>query len=283
MVLECSNFHLLLFSAIVVIEYMNQTLKSTHSMLCIYILMPRSFFSSLSIFLICLELVLVGVLHQHGVIRLVLLGSKVDVVLDIENSALGLILDRLEIKEEIVLDSASSVGLEIRIVVGVQLSSDTEVIIVGDHDVNVSRAVRVTAHDLEELSGGTRCVDGVFCGLEAVEPELAVSIGAELAAKVVARLVLGVVGIVFAVGAGLPHVENGVGDSLSGINVADDAVEECELAVLGHVLDDAGAEVAEGGLGRPEGTENAGGCRGLAAFGDDLVVDLIDEAAIVSD
>jgi hypothetical protein len=48
-------------------------------------------------------------------------------------------------------------------------------------------------------------------------------------------------------------------------------------------LDDAGAEVAEGGLGRPEGTENAGGCRGLAAFGDDLVVDLIDETAIVSD
>lgn len=98
MVLECSNFHLLLFSTIVVIEYMNQTLKSTHSMLCIYILMPRSFFP-FSFFFICLELVLIGVLHQHGVVRLILLGSKVDIVLDIENSALGLILDRLEVKE----------------------------------------------------------------------------------------------------------------------------------------------------------------------------------------
>jgi hypothetical protein len=226
---------------------------------------------------------LIGVLHQHGVIRLVLLGSKVDIVLDIENSALGVVLSRLEIKEEIILDSAGSVGLEIRIVAGVQLSSNAEVIIVGDHDVNVSRTVRMTAHDLEELSGGTRCVDGVLGGLEAVKPELSVGVGAELAAKVVARLVLGIVGVVFAVGAGLPHVENGVGNSLSGINVADDAVEECELTVLGHVLDDAGAEVAEGGLGRPEGTENAGGCRGLAAVGDDLVVDLIDETAIVSD
>jgi hypothetical protein len=54
-------------------------------------------------------------------------------------------------------------------------------------------------------------------------------------------------------------------------------VEECELAVLGHVLDDAGAVVAEGGLGRPEGAEDARGCGSFSAVGDDLVVDLIDE------
>jgi hypothetical protein len=220
---------------------------------------------------------LIGVLHQHGVVGLVLLGSEVDVVLDIKNSTLGLILDRLEVQKEIVLDSASSIGLEVRIVVGVQLSGNTKVVFVSNHDVNVRRTVRVTAHDFEKLGGRTRGVDGVLGGLEAVEPELAVLVGTELSAKVVARLVLWVVGVVFTVGASLPHVENGVGDSLACVNVADDAVEECELAVLGHVLDDTRAVVAEWGLGRPEGAEDAGGCGSLAAVGDDLVVDLIDE------
>jgi hypothetical protein len=237
-----------------------------------------SFRLFLFILFLCLELVLVGVLHQHGVVGLVLLRSKVDIVLDIENSALGLILDRLEVQEEIVLDSASSIGLEVRVVVGVQLSSNTKVVIVSNHDVNVRRAVRVTAHDSEELGGRTRGVYGVLGGLKAVEPELAVLVGAELSAKVVARLVLWVVGVVFTVGASLPHVENGIGDALACVNVADNAVEECELAILGHVLDNAGAVVAEGGLGRPEGAEDAGGCGSLAAIGDDLVVDLVDEA-----
>jgi hypothetical protein len=228
-------------------------------------------------FLFCLKLVLVGVLHQHSVFRLVLLGSKVDVVLDIESSALGVVLGWLEVEHQVVLDSASGIGLEVGIVAGVQLSSDAKVVLVSDHDVNVSRAVRVAAHDAKKLRRRTRCVDGVLGRLEAVEPELAVLIGAELAAKVVARLVLGVVGVVLAVGAGLPHVEDGVGDTLASVDVADDTVEECELTVLGHILDDAATEIAEGGLGRPEGTEDAGGRGSLSTVGDDLVVDLVDE------
>lgn len=237
-----------------------------------------SYFIFIPSLFVCLELVLVGVLHQHSVVRLVLLGSKVDVVLNIESCALGVVLGRLEVKHQVVLDSASGVGLEVGVVAGVQLSGNTKVVIVGDHDVDVSRAVRVAAHDAEELSRGTRGVDGVLGGLEAVEPELAVLVGAELAAEVVTRLVLGVVGVVLAVGAGLPHVEDGVGDTLAGVDVADDTVEECELTILGHILDDAAAEVAEGGLGRPERTEDTGGGGSLAAFGDDLVVDLVDEA-----
>jgi hypothetical protein len=54
-------------------------------------------------------------------------------------------------------------------------------------------------------------------------------------------------------------------------------VEECELTVLGHVLDDAASELAEGGLGRPEGAEDTGGCGSLSSLSDDLVVDLVDE------
>jgi hypothetical protein len=229
------------------------------------------------LFCLCLELVLVGVLHQHSAIRLVLLGSKVDVVLDIENGALRIILGRLEIQHQVILDSAGGIGLEVGVVAGVQLSGNTKVVIVSDHDVDVSRAVRMTAHDAEKLGRGTRCVDGVLGRLEAVEPELAVLVGAELAAEVVARLVLGVVGVVFAVGAGLPHVEDGVGDTLACINITDDTVEECELTILGHILDDAGAVVAEGGFGRPEGSEDARGCGSLSSVGNDLVVDLVDE------
>ena len=110
------------------------------------------------LFCLCLELVLVGVLHQHSAIRLVSLGSKVDVVLDIENSALRIILGRLEIKHQVVLDSAGSIGLEVGVVAGVQLSSNTKVVIMSDHDVDVSRAVRMTAHDAEKLGRGTECI-----------------------------------------------------------------------------------------------------------------------------
>lgn len=227
--------------------------------------------------LFSLELVLIGILHQHSAIRLVLLRSEVDVILDIENSALRVVLGRVEVKKQVVLDSTSGIGLEVRVVAGVQLSSNAKVVVVGNHDVNVSGAVRVTAHDTEKLRGRTRCVDGVLGWLEAVKPKLSVLVGAEFAAEVVLGLVLGVVGVVFAVGAGLPHIENGVGNTLASVDVADDTVEECELAILGHILDDAGAEVAEGSLGRPEGAENARGCGSLSCFGDDLVVNLVDK------
>jgi len=90
-------------------------------------------------------------------------------------------------------------------------------------------------------------------------------------------LVLGVVGVVLAVRARLPHVENGVRDALACVCVADDAVEERELAVRGHVLHDAAAEVAEGGVGGPEGAQDGGGGGREVLFGDNGVVDFVDE------
>jgi len=116
----------------------------------------------------------------------------------------------------------------------------------------------VTAHHLEEIGGRSRSIDGVLCRLEAVEPELAVLVCAELASQVVARLVLRVEDVVFAVGAGLPHVEDGVGDALVCLCVFDYAVKECEFAVRGHVLDDAGAEIAEGDQKGPRMAEEVG-------------------------
>lgn len=89
-------------------------------------------------------------------------------------------------------------------------------------------------------------------------------------------------GIVFAICRRLPHVEDSVGDSGMGVGVEDSSVEVCELSVGGHVLHDGGAEVAEGGVGGPEGAENGGGGGGEVVFGYDFVVDFVDEAVFVS-
>lgn len=136
----------------------------------------------------------------------------------------------------------------------------------------------MTTHDLEQIGGGTRGINGVLGGLQAVEVEISVLVGAELAAQVVAGLVLGVEDVVFAVSRGLPHVEDGVGDALARLGVDDAAVEVSQLAVGGHVLDDGAAELAEGGLGGPERAEDGGGGGGEVLVGGDLVVDLVNEA-----
>lgn len=227
-----------------------------------------------------LEVVLVGVLHQHGRIRLVLLGQQADIVLDLENSALGLVLDGLEVEEQIVLDSRDGVGLEVLVGSRVELSSDANELVVGDHAVDVARAPGVAAHDLEQIGRGTRSVNGVLGRVQAVEPELAIGVGAELAAEVVALLVLGVKDVVLAVGTGLPHVEHGVGNTLAGLSVPDDTVEVGELAILGHVQDDAVAVLPEGSLGRPERSQNGRRCGRQVVLSDNLVVDLIDETRL---
>lgn len=225
---------------------------------------------------------MIRILHQHSGVGLVLLGDQANVVLNVEDSTLGLVLDGLEVEEQIILDSAGSVGLEIRVVAGVQLSGDTDVVVVCDHHVDVSRAVGVTSHDLEQLGRRTRSIDGVLSGLEAVEPELALLVGAELATEVVASLVLRVVGVVLAVGAGLPHIKDGVGNALTSVDITDDTMEEGELTILGHVLDYTGTEVTEGSLRGPERAKDSGRCGSLAIRSLDLVVDLIDEAETVS-
>lgn len=138
-------------------------------------------------------------------------------------------------------------------------------------------------HKPQQLRRRPRRINRILRRLQAIKPELALLVRAELAAEVMPCLVLRVEHVVLSVRACLPHVEDGAGDALSCVNVFDDAVEEGELAVFGHVLDDGGAEVAEGGLGGPEGAEDSGwGGRQLVVdAGDDGVVDFVDEAIVV--
>jgi len=43
------------------------------------------------------------------------------------------------------------------------------------------RTIRMSAHELEQIARGAGGIDRIFRGLQAVEPELAVLVGAELA------------------------------------------------------------------------------------------------------
>lgn len=148
------------------------------------------------------------------------------------------------------------------------------------HQVNVRRSHGVPVNSLEELVRRAVGGQGVGGGAQAVEAVLALVVGLELAAQVVVR-VRRVLEVVLAVAAGLPHVEGDVGDGLVGDEVADYAVHVCDLALV-RVLDDGVAELAPGGVGRPEGAQDGGGGgRVVGVFGFDVVGDFGYEAGLV--
>ena len=143
--------------------------------------------------------------------------------------------------------------------------------------MDVGGAHGVAVHELEEVVGGPVGGQRVGSGVVAVEPVLAVLIGPELAAQVVGALVLGVLEVVAAVGAGLPDVEDGTGDRLARQQVGDGAVHLGDAALGVGVLDDGATVLAEGRVRRPEGAQDGGGGGVDVALGDDLVGDLINQ------
>ncbi len=108
---------------------------------------------------------------------------------------------------------------------------------------------------------------------------LAIGISPELPPQVVIGLVLGILEVVFAVPGGLPDVDDDAGDALPGDEVRDGAVHEGDLAAV-RVLNDASAELAEGGVGAPEGAEDGGGGGEDARFRGNLVGDFVDKARL---
>ena len=89
---------------------------------------------------------------------------------------------------------------------------------------------RVAVDGLEELVGRAVGGERVGGGPQAVQPVLSLVVGLELAAEVVVCEGR-VLEIVLSVAAGLPHVEDGVGNSNVGVDVLDGAVEVGELSV----------------------------------------------------
>jgi hypothetical protein len=101
-------------------------------------------------------------------------------------------------------------------------------------------------------------------------------VGGELAPQVVGLLVLWVLEIVLSVCARLPDINDGAWDTLLGVEILDHAVHERSLAIWMGVANDGVTEIAEGGMRRPEGTENCGRGRYFARLVDVLVRNLVD-------
>lgn len=239
--------------------------------------------------------------HNRELLPLVALRCEDNIVLQVQRG-LVITLQRLEVHHEVVLDGEDGVGGQPRVVLGVELGCAALEVGVSDlivglvfasslsqdsgrgkgrethHDVNMSRSHRMTVQKLKELIRRPIRGQRVRRGVVAVQPVLALLVGPELAAQVVGLLVLGILEVVLAVGAGLPDVEDGAGDGLAGDEVGDGAVHEGDAALGVGVLDDGRAVVAEGGVGRPEGAEDGGGGGVDVAFGYDLVGDFVDEA-----
>lgn len=209
---------------------------------------------------------------------MVLLQSHVDVIFKIELS-LGVVSLGLKVHDKVVLDGKDGVDGEMWVVAGVDLVDDSGVVGVCDHKVNVGRTHGRAVHDIEQNTGGTVGGQRVWGWVVAVPVELSVGVAHKLSAEIVLGL-LGVLEVVFAVGGGLPDVEHGTLDGLAGFHVLEDSVHVGYFAVGIGVLDNAVTKLAEGRVGRPEGSENDIGCGGEALLGDDFVCNLVDESVI---
>lgn len=116
----------------------------------------------------------------------------------------------------------------------------------------------MTVHQGKKLVSRTVGRQRIGRRVVAVEPVLAVLVGCEFTTQVVGGLVLRVLEVVFAVGAGLPDVEDGAGDGLAGEEIGDGAVHLAHAALGVGVLDDGAAVVAEWRIRGPEGPEDGG-------------------------
>jgi hypothetical protein len=202
--------------------------------------------------------------RQHNIILQLQLGIRVS-------------LKWLEIHDQIVLDSEHGIGSQIRVVFGEYLRRDWDIAVAANHQMDVSRAHRMAIKKIQQNTRRAIGRQGISRRTQAVEMILAILISPELSPQIIIRLILGILEIVFAVGARLPDVDDDAGDALVGDEVGDGAVHEGDMALV-WVLDDAAAQLAEGGVGAPEGAQDGGGGGEDAGLGGDFVGDFVDEA-----
>ena len=200
---------------------------------------------------------------------------KSDVVLKIILGAI--ILAGLKVEQQIVLDRENSIILHPLVIAGVQLCDQRLEALSRDHKVDMCRTERVAVECPEKLASSAVHRQRVGGGLVAVVPVLAILICGKLAAQVVRLLVLRVLEVILAVGTRLPDVDNGVGNTLLGVEVANNAMHESLLAVGVWVGDDRVSKLAEWRVRRPERAKDGARCRCLTRLVDVLVSDFVDQ------
>ena len=188
---------------------------------------------------------------------------------------------------QVVLDCKDRVGLEVRVIVRVELGDKSVVLWMCDlgghvlstrkkklflknnqiqctpyHQVNMRRPHRRPIHQLQQLPRRPIPRQRIRRGPQAIKPIVAIGIRAELAPQVVGDLVLRVLEIVLAVGRRLPDIDDGVGDGFLGLGIGHGAVHERHLALM-RAEDDRIAVLAEGSIGVPEWTQDCARGRGV--------------------
>lgn len=230
-------------------------------------------------------------------LALVSLRRKYNIVLQIKRRCL-ITLESLEVNNQIVLDSKHGISLQPGVIRGVQLCCAALKFGMSDlnsvnfksnlswngktyHNVNMSRPHRMPIHQTQKSIRRPIRGQTVSRRMIAVEPVLAILIRPELAAKVVGSLVLGVLKVVFAIGASLPDIKDSTRNGLAGQEIGDSSVHLADTTGGVRIHDDAAAVLTERGVGRPEGAEDGGGGGIDVALGNDLVCDLIHKAVHV--
>lgn len=161
---------------------------------------------------------------------------------------------------------------------GVDLSDAGLVSLMRDHQMDMCGTHRMSINRLEQLPRRTVLWKRVCSWSEAVQAVFAILVGLELSAQVVVALVRGILEVIFAVAARLPHVEGDIGDRVLGLEIAHDAVHVGDGALVG-VLDDAVAQVSPWGVGAPEWSEDSCGGWDVVWLVDlDVVGNLSNEA-----
>lgn len=183
------------------------------------------------------------------------LGGKVGIIGEFK-LGFSITFERLEVDNEIILDSKDRVVLKMWILTRIKLSNNGVVVGMRNHDVHVSRAPGRSVHSRKKNPGRTFSRKRISSGLKAVEVVFSLLVGLELATEIVVCLFL-ILKVILSVGAGLPDIEDGVSDGLFSIRVHDTAVHKSNFSLVG-AHDDGTTVLTERGFGAPERSQNGG-------------------------
>lgn len=223
---------------------------------------------------------------------------QLDIVFEL-NGSLGIVLARNEVHNKRVLDSKHRVVVKVLTLAVEDLRCQRAVVIIGSlgkilasistryreyqvktyNNVNVSRAERMTIHQLKKLASRTIVRNGIRRRTQAVKRVLSILIRLELAAQVKLNL-LGVLLLVQPVRGSLPHLDRRTDKRLFCLEVHDTTVHERHLSISRFRLDDVLAVLAIRGIRPEERAQDGRGCGRILRFSGESKGDFVHEAVV---